>query len=138
VADCADLDADSIRDDPCTWWACAANACESTAITFADMGGANGACPPDGTADGHDRFHALNCFSNQNTQGQPGYPCEEEPPAAFNVDAAGRFGSCAPDGVCDGNDAFAALNAFEGVATCTCPPGPQPARGAPLAAREAE
>jgi hypothetical protein len=92
------------------------------------MGGANGACQPDGTADGHDRFHAINCFSDRNTLDQPGYGCEDAPPVALNVDAGGQFGNCSPDGVCDGNDAFHAINAFEGTTTCGCPldSGPAP------------
>jgi hypothetical protein len=94
------------------------------------MGGAFGACPPDGTTDGNDRFHALNCFSNQDTSGIPGeqYPCEENPPSAYNVDAGGPFGDCDPDGVCDANDAFHALNTFEGSTTCSCD-GPAPNGG---------
>jgi hypothetical protein len=78
---------------------------------------------PDGAADANDRFHALNCFSDQSTTGQSGYPCEANPPAALNVDAGGAFGDCAPDGVCDGNDAFHALNAFSGETACSCPAG---------------
>jgi hypothetical protein len=126
IADCADVDGDAVRDDGCLWWACQAGACSSIAIPFADMGGEFGSCSPDGVADSHDRFHALNCFSNQDTLGQPGYGCEDAPPQAFNVDAGGPFGDCNPDGVCDGNDAFHALNAFDGTATCSCPSGPTP------------
>lgn len=126
VADCADLNLDGVRDDGCLWWECAGGTCLSTEIPFADMGGAVGACPPDGAADANDRFHALNCFANADTQGQPPYPCEANPPAAFNVDAGGPFGACAPDGVCDGHDAFHALNAFEGSTSCGCPAGPGP------------
>jgi hypothetical protein len=127
-SDCADLDDNGVRDDACVWWGCNGGACAGTDIVFADMGGAFGACAPDGTADGNDRFHALNCFSDSNTQGAPGYPCEVNPPVAYNVDAGGPFGNCSPDGVCDGNDAFHAINAFSGVNTCSCPldggPGP--------------
>jgi hypothetical protein len=128
TSDCADLDGDGVRDDNCTWWACADGACLAAEIHFADMGGSNGVCPPDGAADANDRFHALNCFSNQDTTGQPGYACEDAAPVALNVDAGGPFGSCAPDGVCDGNDAFHALNAFSGSTTCACPMdgGPMP------------
>jgi hypothetical protein len=125
IGDCADTDENNIRDNGCIWWACEAGICEGTAIVFADMGGQFGSCLPDGTADGNDKFHALNCFSNQSTLGAAGYPCEDNPPVAFNVDAGGQFGSCAPDGVCDGNDAFAALNAFTGSTTCSCS-GPAP------------
>jgi hypothetical protein len=91
-------------------------------VTFADIGGEFGACPPDDTADGNDKFHALNCFSDMTTMGSPGYPCEASPPQAYNVDAGGQFGACCPDGVCDGNDAFHALDAFTGVNPCMCPP----------------
>jgi hypothetical protein len=129
VADCADLDSDGIRDDNCVWWDCQIGLCLSTAIPFADMGGFSGACPPDLTADANDRFHALNCFSNRDTFGNFGYPCEEAPPHAYNVDAGGQFGRCFPDGVCDANDAFAALNAFGGTTTCTCPLGASPNPG---------
>jgi hypothetical protein len=135
--DCADLDDNGVRDDNCVFWACASGTCADTAIVFADMGGPFGACPPDGAADGNDRFHALNCFSNTTTTGQVGYPCEDSPPAAFNVDAGGSFGSCSPDGVCDGNDAFHALNAFQGTTICSCSgPAPAPA-GPPIIAGEA-
>jgi hypothetical protein len=125
IADCADVDQNNIRDDGCVWWSCFVGTCQGTDVVFADMGGQFGACPPDGAADGNDRFHALNCFSDQNTANQPGYPCEDSPPQAFNVDAGGQFGSCNPDGVCDGNDAFHALNAFAGSTPCTCS-GPAP------------
>jgi hypothetical protein len=127
VMDCADVDGDGIRDDKCTWWACDAGTCLDTAVQFADLGGAFGGCQPDGTADGNDRFHALTCFSNMNTTGNPGYPCEDSPPWAYNVDAGGSFGDCDPDGICDGNDAFHAINAFQGSTTCSCPSGPAPA-----------
>jgi hypothetical protein len=121
TADCADTNGNGVRDNACTWWNCVAGDCQSVAVSFADLGGAFGACPPDGVTDGHDRFHALNCFSNTDTSGGPGYPCEAAPPQAFNADAGGPFGDCQPDGVCDGNDAFHALNAFDGSGTCTCP-----------------
>ncbi len=116
--DCADVDDNGIRDDACLWWACNAGLCESTDIVFADMGGQFGACPPDGAADGNDRFLALTCFAGQGWQNGE---CEPDPPNATNLDAGGPFGSCDPDGVCDGNDAFAALNAFSGESSCTCP-----------------
>lgn len=127
LAACADTDSDGVRDDQCMWWASTIDGCSAIPIVFADMGGPHGACLPDGTADGHDRFHALDCFSNRNTLGQPGYQCEAAPPAAFNVDAGGAHGACSPDGVCDGNDVFHAINAFEGTATCGCPMGSGPA-----------
>jgi hypothetical protein len=120
-AECADADEDGIRDDNCLWWACNVGVCEDTAVAFADVGGQFGACTPDGTADGNDRFHALNCFSDQNTTGGAGYPCEPNPPTATNADAGGPFGRCCPDGVCDGNDAFHALNSFQGINACHCP-----------------
>ncbi len=119
--DCADLDGNGIRDNACLFWSCDAGVCVETAIVFADMGGQFGECPVDGTADGNDRFHALNCFANTDPGSDGPYLCEGAAPAAFNVDAGGQFGSCAPDGVCDGNDAFHALNAFGGSTTCSCP-----------------
>jgi hypothetical protein len=71
----------------------------------------------------------LNCFANADTVGGPGYPCEDSPPHAYNVDAGGSFGDCNPDGVCDGHDAFHTLSAFDGTSLCTCSSegGPQPA-----------
>jgi hypothetical protein len=134
--DCADLDANGVRDDACTWWTCSGGGCQGLPATFADMGGAFGACLPDGAADSNDRFHALNCFSDTDTTGDPGYPCEVDPPQAFNVDAGGPFGDCQPDGVCDGNDAFHALNAFSGQSACSCPsPGPAPQAPPPVVGR---
>jgi hypothetical protein len=123
LADCADVNDDGLRDDPCMWWSCPAGTCQAVEVTYADIGGQFGSCLPDGTADANDRFLALNCFSNTDTSGGPGFPCEDNPPQALNVDAGGPFGSCEPDGVCDGHDAFAALNAFQGSASCTCPSG---------------
>jgi hypothetical protein len=121
TAVCADLDDDEVRDDNCLWWTVDDDgACVATPLVFGDMGGAFGTCAPDGTADGNDRFHSLNCFSDANTSGAPGYPCEASPPQGMNVDAGGPFGNCAADGVCDANDAFHALNAFQGATTCTC------------------
>ncbi len=127
LGDCADVNNDGIRDDGCTWWACVAGECSATEVPFGDMGGAFGECVPDGTADGNDRFHALNCFANTSVGGGQ-YACEDRPPAAFNVDTGGAFGGCMPDGVCDGHDAFAALNAFAGTSSCACPidGGPAP------------
>ncbi len=122
VADCGDVDGNGIRDDNCMWWAVVDGVCVGTPIPFADMGGPFGACPVDGTADGNDRFHALNCFANTDPNGGA-YPCEADAPVAINVDAGGPFGDCAPDGVCDGNDAFAALNAFGGTSSCSCAAG---------------
>jgi hypothetical protein len=130
AADCADANGNGIRDNNCVWSSCDGDTCSGINIVFADMGGSFGACQPDGTADANDRFHALNCFSNVNTTGTPGYPCEDSPPQAYNVDAGGSFGDCDPDGVCDGNDAFHAVNAFQGSTTCSCsgpmPTAPQP------------
>ncbi len=126
--DCADLDANGVRDDGCVWWACTDGNCLGTSVTYGDIGGEFGACPPDGIADGNDRFHALNCFANEDPATPPPntYPCETAAPVALNVDAGGPFGNCAPDGVCDGNDAFAVLAAFAGESTCACPGGPGP------------
>ncbi len=126
IADCADLDGDGVRDDNCVWWACNGGTCAGSSIDFADMGGQFGQCAPDGTADGNDRFHALNCFANQNADGSAPYNCEVAAPTALNVDAGGPFGDCSPDGVCDGNDAFHALNAFDGSSLCTCAAEPLP------------
>jgi hypothetical protein len=132
---CADTDDDGLRDDSCTWWECDGEACGGTSVPFADIGGANGACPPDMTVDANDRFHALNCFSDINTMGNAlSYPCEDSPPNATNVDAGGAFGACCPDGVCDGNDAFHTLHAFVGDNPCHCPanfvcPCPVPTAG---------
>jgi hypothetical protein len=128
---CCDQDQNAIRDDGCMWCECDGTPCngliQQIPVPFADMGGAFGACDPDGVADSNDRFHALNCFSDLSTDGGPGYPCEANPPAAFNVDAGGSFGDCNPDGVCDANDAFHALNAFDGSTACSCPAdGPSP------------
>jgi hypothetical protein len=124
---CADVDQNGIRDDNCLWWSCDRGSCQATPIVFADMGGQFGSCAPDGAVDANDKFHALNCFSNQTTSGGFGYPCEAAPPVALNVDAGGPFGDCSPDGVCDGNDAFHALNAFDGTTMCSCAPGgPEP------------
>jgi hypothetical protein len=133
LSNCADLDGNGIRDDACAWYSCnGAGTCAPTVMkgSQADIGGAFGACPIDNTCDGSDRFHALNCFSNTNTMGTPGYPCESNTPSALNVDAGGPA-TCALDGTCDGNDAFHALNCFENDwfdgslgYQCTC--GPQP------------
>jgi hypothetical protein len=142
LAECGDTNNDNKRDDACLWYDCASGLCSSTGrTTQADIGGSNGACPVDGTCDGNDRFHALNCFANSSTTGATGYPCEDAPPAAINVDAVGANGSCVLDGTCDGNDAFAALNCFSDVNTmgsspfpCGCGPQPQvpaPRRGSP-------
>ncbi len=120
---CGDTDDNGIIDDICFWQSCTLGDCELIERRFADMGGPFGGCMIDGTADGNDRFHALNCFANVNPEAPPPatYPCEPAAPSALNVDAGGSFGSCTPDGVCDGNDAFAALNAFAAAGTCSCP-----------------
>jgi YVTN family beta-propeller protein len=125
---CADGDANGVSDDSCKWFSCIAGTCQALDRHFADLGGAFGACPPDGAADGNDRFHALNCFADVDTAGQAGYPCETSPPLAFNADAGGLFGDCQPDGVCDGHDAFHVLAAFDHSTACSCPlDGPAPA-----------
>ncbi len=122
VGPCGDVDDDGVSDDLCFWYECNGGQCDAVERAFADIGSAFGFCGPDGTADGNDRFHALNCFANIDPNNPPptGYPCEPSPPNALNVDAGGSFGSCFPDGVCDGNDAFAALNAFSGATECRC------------------
>ena len=89
--------------------------CDFTPLTqFADMGGAFGACPPDGFANIHDKNHALQCFSGTN-------PCDP-----INIDSGGAFGACPPDGFCNIHDANHALSAFAQTSTCTCPAGPAP------------
>jgi hypothetical protein len=126
IAECGDVDGDGIRDDACAWWACEEGLCVSMTRTVQeDIGGPNGECPLDGVCDGNDWFHALNCFSNTNTMGQVGYPCEENTPSAINVDSASLGRPCVIDGVCDANDAFAALDCFAMVASCPCG-GPAP------------
>jgi hypothetical protein len=133
IADCGDMDDNGVRDNPCLWYQCAAGNCQSMArTTQADLGGPTGACVIDGVGDANDRFHGLNCFSNVTTSGAPGYPCEDDPPAAVNVDAGGPA-TCVPDGVCDANEAFHALNNFSNVNfigqagyPCVCG-GPAPA-----------
>jgi hypothetical protein len=78
----------------CVWWACTANQCAGTDIAFADMGGPFGACVPDGVADANDRFHALNCVSNQSAK-----TIHEEPMATISPNPtfarAGNAGSVA-------------------------------------------
>ncbi len=130
-SECADLDRDQRRDNPCVWWACVERTCQPTPIQFADLGGQFGTCQPDGVVDGNDRFHALNCFANQDTTPGSPYPCDLAAPHALRGDAGGAFSTCVPDGVCDGNEAFLTLNEFGGVAGCRCPlngglPGPSP------------
>jgi hypothetical protein len=115
AADCADLDGNGARDDNCVWWDCADTVCEDTPLAqFADMGGAFGACPPEGFANIHDKNHALSCFAGTNT-------CDP-----INIDAGGAFGSCTQDGFCNIHDANHALSAFAGTTTCSCPSGPMP------------
>ncbi len=129
---CCDANDDGIRDDGCVWCECndpCGGSSMEVDVVFADMGGQFGDCFPDGVADNNDRFIALNCFANVDTQGNSGaFPCEIDPPNALNVDAGGQFGDCNPDGVCDGNDAFHALNAFGNSSPCSCPldGGPAP------------
>jgi hypothetical protein len=126
IIPCGDANNNGVSDNSCMYFNCELDSCIATPRHYADMGGFNGACPPDGACDGNDRFHALNCFSNLDTGG-PGtsYPCESSPPQALNVDAAKLGAPCLPDGVCDGNDAFAALNCFSQATTCHCN-GPAP------------
>lgn len=127
VAQCADLDGDLIRDKTCEWWRCLDGRCAGTATVFGDMGGAHGTCSPDGVADGHDHFHAADCFADRNTDGLEPYPCEQDAPQAWNVDIAGPVDGCRPDGLCDGHDAFATIDVFSAVSTCDCAGGPAPA-----------
>jgi hypothetical protein len=114
TAGCADVDANGIRDDNCSWNDCDGGTCTSVDIVFADMGGAFGACSVDGFANIHDRTLALACFAGTTT-------CD-----SVNIDAGGAFGSCTPDGFCNIHDVNLALAAFAGTTTCTCPPGPSP------------
>jgi hypothetical protein len=130
---CADVaPTDGVRDDACLWYHCVGGECQAVARgSQADLGGAFGGCTIDSACDANDIFHALNCFSNINTLGLPGYPCEDSPPAAINVDAGGPA-TCQLDGVCDGVDAFHALNCFanswfDGSIGYQCGCGPQPA-----------
>ncbi len=130
VRDCADLDRDSIRDDRCKWWACISGLCQGTPIVHADVGGPFGDCQVDHAADGHDLFHVLNCFANNDPDDPSnGYSCESAAPNALNVDPGGPRNGCQPDGYCDCYDAFAVLDAFAGDMTCSCPTGPHPESG---------
>ncbi len=117
--DCADLDANGIRDDSCVWWACDAAFCQPTDTIYpSDMGGAFGACPPDDFCNVHDRTHALTCFAGTNG-------CD-----TINIDAGGPFGACPPDGFCNIHDAYHADKCFKGVNPCSCPGGsPAPMMG---------
>ncbi len=119
VEECCDVDGNAVRDDACSWCSCETGACGVVPLApaFADMGGAFGACPPDGFANVHDRNHALACFSGTNG-------CDD-----LNIDAGGPFGDCAPDGFCNIHDANHALAAFAGQTPCTCPPSPMPSHG---------
>ncbi len=129
LSDCADRDGDDITDDACMWHACGTDfdgLCTSSPRSAADYGGPFGACAPDGIRDGHDRYHALNCFADQNTAGHLGYPCEPAAPAAYNVDGASPDLPCTPDGFCDAADALQVIDIFGGDLSCTCTGGPQP------------
>ncbi len=109
VTDCADLDANGITDDVCTWWECAAGACNGIPKVYpSDMGSALGACPLDTFCGLPDSLHALTCFQATN-------PCDK-----INIDAGGALGACAPDGFCNLADALHALTCFQGTNTCTC------------------
>jgi hypothetical protein len=114
TSDCCDVDMNGTRDDGCAWCECAGASCNTIPITFADMGGAFGACTPDGFANIHDKNHALSCFAGTNG-------CD-----ALNIDAGGAFGACMPDGFCNIHDANHALSAFAGTTSCSCPSGPVP------------
>jgi hypothetical protein len=114
LEDCCDLDGDGIRNDVCVWCD-STDGCNNVPLTsFADVGGAFGACSIDGFTNVHDRNHVLTCFAGTN-------PCRD-----INMDAGGAFGSCVPDGFCNVHDANLALNVFAGLSTCTCPSGPMP------------
>jgi hypothetical protein len=115
AAECGDISpTDGVRDSACEWYSCAPTpTCNIIPTIFADMGGAFGACPPDGFCNIHDKNHALNCFAG--TSG-----CD-----SLNVDAGGAFGACTPDGFCNIHDANHALTCFAGTNTCTCGPAPQ-------------
>jgi hypothetical protein len=103
--------------------------------TQADVGGETGSCALDTACEGSDIFHVNNCFTNMNTLGGVGYPCEASPPLALNVDAGGPS-TCLPDGVCDAQDVFHVQNCFQNdwfdgsiPYQCGCPgPGPAPAQ----------
>ncbi len=114
ASSCCDVAvADGIRDDGCVWCACNSGVCSAQPLgTFADMGGAFGACAPDGFSNVHDRNHALTCFSGEN-------PCDD-----LNVDAGGAFGACEADGFCNVHDANHALTGFAGTNLCSCSPSP--------------
>jgi hypothetical protein len=112
--ECADMDGDGLRDDPCLWYACAQGMCVSLLRTAGqgDIGGLYGGCYVDGACDAHDVFHARNCFQGLDTFGAIPYPCEPDTPYALNVDGGSSNATCTLDGVCDGNDSFQAYRCF--------------------------
>jgi hypothetical protein len=93
---------------------CVDEACNLVDITFGDMGGQFGTCPPDGFVNIHDRNLVLACFAGTTS-------CDP-----LNIDAGGPFGSCVPDGFCNVHDANLALAIFSGTSSCTCPGSPAP------------
>ncbi len=114
AADCADLDANGITDDVCTWWECNAGACSGVAKTHpSDMGSALGGCALDNFCSLADALHALTCFAGDNS-------CD-----TINIDAGGPLGECAPDGFCNLADALHALTCFAGKNACSCGPSPK-------------
>ncbi len=118
VADCCDLDGNGVRDDPCLWCECVANACVFVNKDApSDMGGAFGDCPSDTFCNVHDANLALQCFAGLAA-------CED-----MNVDAGGPFGACAPDGFCNVHDRNHALTCFSGENPCSCSGGPAPEYG---------
>jgi hypothetical protein len=112
--ECGDDNSDSIRDEVCAFWDCAAGLCVDNGRGVpTDMGGAFGACPSDVFCNIHDRTHALTCFAGTNG-------C-----ASINIDGSGAFGACPLDGFCNIHDANAALTCFAGTNSCVCGPTPE-------------
>ncbi len=120
AADCADVDDNGVRDDACMWWDCVAGFCHGVDVDYGDVGGGFLQCSPDRAADGHDHFHALDCFAVWDGLDGP-YPC-----TTMNVDIAGKDTPCVPDGLCDVNDAVAAMDVFGDISPCGCSQGPAP------------
>jgi hypothetical protein len=115
AASCCDADGDLVRDDACVYCVCDDGNCDNMSLeSYADMGGAFGACPPEGFTNIHDRNHALLCFGGQST-------CE-----SMFEDAGGAFGECRPDGFCNVHDANHAAAVFAGESSCGCDGGPAP------------
>ncbi len=114
VAECCDVDGDSVRDNSCEWCACdPIPMCDRMPITFGDMGGGFGDCIPDGFCNVHDRNQALACFEGTTN-------CD-----AINIDTGGSFSNCQSDGFCNIHDANHALRCFAGTNPCVCGPAPE-------------